>query len=223
MVPGRIQTATRRRGFTLVELLVVITIISILIGLLLPAVQSAREAARRLQCTNNLKQLGLALLNFHTSYNIFPPSAVWKNNGKLDLTYINQGNFAGLAENWVVIILPQLEQQNLRGSFDLTKPIPDAANANARGTQLSFMLCPTDDAYNRKAFSGSISTLTNKMGDNWARGNYAANASSGYMVLGGGVGQGGTTAGGGGWTNEWHLNHDKPFGHIAFDLRAGFS
>jgi prepilin-type N-terminal cleavage/methylation domain-containing protein/prepilin-type processing-associated H-X9-DG protein len=197
----------RPRGFTLVELLVVITIISILIGLLLPAVQSAREAARRLQCSNNIKQLGLALLNYHTAYNIFPPSAVWKNNGQLNLSNIDQGNFAGLAENWVVIILPQLEQQNLRGSFDLTKPIPDPANANARGTQLSFILCPTDDVYNRKAFSGSVSSLTNKMGDNWARGNYAANASSGYMVLGasnGGVGQGGATAGGGGWTNRWY-------------------
>src|SRR6516225_4086490 len=120
-------------GFTLVELLVVITIIGILIGLLLPAVQSAREAARRMQCSNNLHQLGLALLGYHTAYSIFPPSSVWKNKGMFDLTNLTQlTDKSQLFENWVILILPQLENQNLRNSFDLTKPISNAANAAAR-------------------------------------------------------------------------------------------
>ncbi|HEV3416535.1 MAG TPA: DUF1559 domain-containing protein [Pirellulales bacterium] len=201
-----------RRAFTLVELLVVITIIGILMSLLLPAVQSAREAARKLQCANNIKNLGLALLNYHTSFGAFPASSVWKTGwvpnkgGNLDLTNIDKPNNNQLAETWVITILPQIEQQNLRNSFDLTNPIPNAANANARGTVLSIMLCPSD-AYNQKPFDGSVSSSTNQLnvaGSPWARGNYAANASLGYMgpinVNGAGTG---TQPTGGGWADRW--------------------
>ena len=182
-----------------------ITIIGILVSLLLPAVQNAREAARRTQCTNNVKQLVLALQNYHTSFGKFPPSSVWKVNGKFDYSQVEAKNNGNLYEDWVVIILPQLEQQNLRDSFDLTQPIggngAPAANKAARATSLSFMLCPSD-SYNRTPFSGSGSGSTNQLGENWARGDYAANAALGFMsfTYHGGYSAANST---GGWTSRW--------------------
>jgi prepilin-type N-terminal cleavage/methylation domain-containing protein len=171
-----------RRGFTLVELLVVITIIGILIALLLPAVQAAREAARRAQCQNNLKQLGLALLNYESTHKIFPPSSTWSPAATAaDKAKIETSNNAGLRENWVILILPFLEQQGLFDQFNLALPIPNAANQSPRSVRLSVMLCPTD-GNNRRPFNGSSSSLTGNLGDNWARGNYAANAALAFMT-----------------------------------------
>jgi len=116
----------RRRGFTLVELLVVITIIGILIALLLPAVQAAREAARRSQCTNNLKQIGIALHNYHQANSSFPPGGLdygWSAYGGTEpaVKLVKNGN--GL-----VLLLPYLEQQAL---FDRYNPRFCAANLNS--------------------------------------------------------------------------------------------
>src|SRR5437879_8676456 len=92
----------RRLGFTLIELLVVIAIIAVLVALLLPAVQQAREAARRSQCKNNLKQLGLALHNYHEAFSVFPPESIWA----LDSASPKQPrNYT-----WIVMLLPQLDQ-----------------------------------------------------------------------------------------------------------------
>ncbi len=121
----------RRRGFTLIELLVVIAIIAVLIALLLPAVQQAREAARRSSCQNNLKQIGLALHNYHDVHNVLPASAYG--------TTINHGH------TWIESLLPQLEQGNKfqQIRFDLANhvaPNPDVLN----NWVASVLVCPSD-------------------------------------------------------------------------------
>ena len=147
------KSTNPRFGFTLVELLTVITIIGILIALLLPAVQSARESARKMQCQNNLKQLALGLLNYESQWSIFPPSSCWQ-PGTVPEDSNQLGN---LRANWVVLALPFFEQQSLYNKFDLTAAIAgstSAANVAARAVQLPVMLCPTD-SYNRRPFMGS--------------------------------------------------------------------
>ena len=158
-------------AFTLVELLVVITIIGILIALLLPAVQAAREAARRMQCGNNMKQAGLAVLNYEATFGIFPPASQWDVSELAKLPFYDPTK---LRINWVGVILPYLEQQPLYDGFDRTQAVSSAANAGFRSAKISALLCPSD-AYNQTAFSGTQAGLST-IGDNWARGNYAANA-----------------------------------------------
>jgi prepilin-type N-terminal cleavage/methylation domain-containing protein/prepilin-type processing-associated H-X9-DG protein len=163
-----------RGGFTLVELLVVIAIIGILVAMLLPAVQSAREAARRTQCRNNLKQLALAVLNYEAANGAFPPSATWPASAS-----IHQANNPTLGYSWVVAILPQLEQQNVYDKINFAQPMQHADNLLARSTKLQVMMCPTD-SYNRQPFNGTSNSMTNQMGDNWARGNYGGNGGLAY-------------------------------------------
>src|SRR3954447_13679519 len=99
----------KKRGFTLIELLVVISIIAVLIALLLPAVQAAREAARRSQCVNNLKQLGLAVHNYHSVHNRFPADGVFL--GPAYGTAQGVGPGWGWNASWATSLLPQIEQQ----------------------------------------------------------------------------------------------------------------
>ena len=135
-----------RRGFTLVELLVVIAIIGILIALLLPAVQAAREAARRSQCSNNLRQIGLALQNYHDTHKTFPPVAAY---GVSDETYFPglfepSGPEAALMHTWISLILPYMEQQPLWDQTDFTQ---QAWGQAIVGTVVPTLLCPSDDGY----------------------------------------------------------------------------
>ena len=122
------------RGFTLIELLVVIAIIAVLIGLLLPAVQAAREAARRTQCTNNLKQLGLALHGYHDTINRFP-SALTFMAGTPDVPTGIGSPFAA--------ILPYIEQKNVQDLLDPTQPWVNVSPTVAKMT-LSIFMCPSD-------------------------------------------------------------------------------
>jgi len=144
---------SRRRGFTLIELLVVIAIIAILIALLLPAVQQAREAARRMQCKNNLKQIGLALHNYESSFTVFPPSSTSPNGyGPWYLAFgtpitdpkMHLHSFASL-------ILPYIDQANTYNAIDYNQSALAPVNQLIASQIFPFYRCPS---YSGKDFSG---------------------------------------------------------------------
>jgi prepilin-type N-terminal cleavage/methylation domain-containing protein/prepilin-type processing-associated H-X9-DG protein len=127
-----------KNGFTLVELLVVIAIIGILVALLLPAIQAAREAARRSQCMNNLRQMGLAMLNYESSYKVFPPSDVLVPDTKTGLLT------KSLSLSVHARLLPFVEEAALRSLVNFSVSYNDNANLNARMTPVGMFVCPSD-------------------------------------------------------------------------------
>lgn len=130
-----------RSGFTLIELLVVIAIIAILIALLLPAVQQAREAARRTQCRNNLKQTGIALHNYHDVYLRLPSGWLGVDNGTGE-PFVDGNNGWG----WAARILPYLDQTNIYNQIEFNVGVEDPLNQSARLNVISTFICPSDVA-----------------------------------------------------------------------------
>lgn len=127
-----------KRGFTLIELLVVIAIVAILVALLLPAIQQAREAAKRTHCKNNLMQIGIAMHNYQMSHGMLPP-------GSVDVTGpVNSVDEIGYKLSWIVQLLGTMEQQSLFQSIDFSVGAYHPNNAVARNTSFSVLICPSD-------------------------------------------------------------------------------
>jgi prepilin-type N-terminal cleavage/methylation domain-containing protein len=175
----RIGETRLRAGFTLVELLVVIAIIGILVALLLPAIQAAREAARRISCQNNVKNLTLAVLNFENSRKGLPPAVItpptagemWSDSAELD------GDLS-----WIVRVLPQLEEDALADRFDAAKTIPNqnlVAAGNPQAAQPSILLCPSDGASGRICVLGPGDVVLPD--GRFGKGNYAAYVSAEHV------------------------------------------
>jgi len=152
----------RRHAFTLIELLVVIAIIAVLIALLLPAVQQARESARRSQCKNNLKQMGLALHNYHDTHGALPPG------------HIMSSNCGGQFGSWIVCILPFVDQQNLRNLYNDNYSWWTSQNQAARAVSVNVFTCPSDNGVE----------IFNATQDFGFRGNYAGNVGIGEYERG---------------------------------------
>jgi prepilin-type N-terminal cleavage/methylation domain-containing protein/prepilin-type processing-associated H-X9-DG protein len=177
-----------KHGFSMIELLVVIAILAVLAALLLPAVQAARESARRTQCLNNLRQLGTALHNYHDLSRLFPPAVIWSGPpgeplgaGRVAVGVIDRVALGLVPSkmpdrtmaNWALMLLPFIEQEGLAHKYDSRKPIDDPANAVVRATSLSIMLCPSDP-FNRVPYErATLAGITT--GHTYARGDYAMN------------------------------------------------
>lgn len=185
------KACARRDGFTLVELLVVIAIIGILVALLLPAVQAAREAARRSQCKNALKQTALAMLNFESSYKGLPPIAemtVQANNLVPQPAAATSPNGAGSMRSWVIQVLPFMEEQTLADQINIDQPIDNQMQGtqpiDPQATPIESLFCPSDQASGRFFQSGAGGGLGSQQFNNgrrFAKGNQAAYVSPTHM------------------------------------------
>ncbi|MCG8587263.1 MAG: DUF1559 domain-containing protein [Pirellulales bacterium] len=139
------KNPSRKRGFTLVELLIVMAIIGILIAMLLPALGAVREAARKTQCGNNFKQVGLALQSYHEANESFPPGTIlWRSSSGADCSPKPAGDYVGLG--WAAFILPFMEGQATYDLFDFTQPFDSGSSPNFphMAQRIATYLCPSD-------------------------------------------------------------------------------
>jgi prepilin-type N-terminal cleavage/methylation domain-containing protein/prepilin-type processing-associated H-X9-DG protein len=171
----------RRSGFTLIELLIVISIIGMLVGILLPAVQSTREAARRSQCANNMKQIGLALHNFEGAKKVFPPGYITAPNnpamGPVDPDF----NDAGPGWGWLALLMPYMEETSIYHMLKMNLECWDPANAAAVANTVPSFLCPSDSP-GQNTNPGPTVTITDTndqpMGVVYGRSNYVSSVGS---------------------------------------------
>lgn len=170
----RSKNVQKKRGFTLIELLVVIAIIAILIALLLPAVQQAREAARRSTCKNSLKQIGVALHNYHDTHRTFPPGAVWYGVGSAPA----DGRDPNWGTTWVVQILPFIDQAPLYNNYNMSLPA-QSVNSNTPDSvlqaKISVLRCPSHPGIDRFL-------LTQPAGGNFSKITYSGSVGSGSTL-----------------------------------------
>jgi prepilin-type processing-associated H-X9-DG protein/prepilin-type N-terminal cleavage/methylation domain-containing protein len=161
---GRRRGDAMRRAFTLVELLVVIGIIGVLVSLLLPAVQAARGAARRISCANKMKQIGLALLSYESTYKVFPPGYISK--------FTNTGDDTGPGWGWASMMLPQIEQDAIYRTINFDLPI-EHPNNGARVASIPEFFCPADQirrvwpAKTRDAAGNPLATVCDVAASNY--------------------------------------------------------
>jgi prepilin-type N-terminal cleavage/methylation domain-containing protein len=163
--------AARARGFTLIELLVVIAIIGLLVALLLPAVQSAREAGRRTQCINNLKQLDLAAMNYHDTMGQFPAGWICSEDNPDCVPYLP----AFYMWNGVSAVFRQMEETNLFNEINFDVPTSDVSNRTSVRRTLSMMLCPSNPRSDTRS-----GVAKPQPSDLYGKGDYRANAAAGY-------------------------------------------
>lgn len=181
---------TSRRGWTWVEVAVVLAIVGLLVQLLLPLLVASREAARRRQCAAHFRQISAALLAYHNANRSLPPAAVWNADGVAgagDLIH-SEGQVKFLRslrpieltrENWAQLVLPYLGEEALSRHFDATVPATDAKNREARTTAVPVLSCPSD-TWNRADNLYTVSTSDGTEA-RFARGNYAINGGSQYI------------------------------------------